>query len=487
MNVEITRESPVLLKARVSVPWTQVAPHFKNALQSVAKSVQVPGFRKGKTPAAILKKRYKEYLVSDVVEKLVPGHLDDVIKEHQINAVGQPRLEDADLKDKESLDYVAVIEVVPEIEVKEWRDFEVEKLNIKVTPEEVEQDLENRLEHGAQKEPVTDRGLEDGDTALLELTAIDVAEGEALTDEEGFEFALKEGEHPFLREMLAGMRIGDTKTEEYEAPEDDAMASWRGKKVKILVEVMDIWHMVEPELNDEFAVKNGFDDLAAWRADIQEKMLAAREEQEESRLNTVLLQKVLENYDFQVPQGMVTEEANLMVQQQIMPYAQYLQGQNQRETQTLLQQMMQASMPAASQKARADIFLEALAKDQAIEVNEEELGEELEKMLSQTEFSTVEDLRADLEENGRISLFEKFIRRQKAMKALVEAARITMVDELTKPEVPEAAPENASSEPADQDAADNPVPEEGSASEDPSQDLKTDEAPSEETTESSKE
>ena len=181
MDVTITRESPILIKADVNVPWDRVSPHYQEALKTISSTVQIPGFRKGKAPAALLKKRFRDHILGDVAQKVIPETLEIWLKENDIRAVGTPKLSHMDLKAKQSFSYIAEIDVLPTIELKEWRDLHAEQLNAKVTAEMVDDELERRRQAATQKETITDRGIEDGDRVTLALNAVDAESGDMLS------------------------------------------------------------------------------------------------------------------------------------------------------------------------------------------------------------------------------------------------------------------------------------------------------------------
>ena len=139
------------------VPWEKVEPHYKASIKTIARTAQLPGFRKGKAPVALLKKRYRDQLLGEVAQLVVPDALGVCMKENDYRPVGTPRLSRLEMKDLENLTFVAEIDVLPKIELKEWRGIEAESLKVEVTAKMVDDALEQRLKAGTHNHEITDR------------------------------------------------------------------------------------------------------------------------------------------------------------------------------------------------------------------------------------------------------------------------------------------------------------------------------------------
>ena len=432
MDVTLTQKSPILVEAAVKVPWDKVADHYKTALKTVGKQAQVPGFRKGKAPAAILKKRYHEYILSEVAQQVVPQSMDEWVKDKDVKMVGQPRLTEVDLKDKESFDYTALVDVLPEVELQDWKGLEVEKLNVEVTEAEVTQELEHMVTQAETSEEITDRGAEDGDQITLGVTAMDAASNETITDLETYQLNLgAEDAHPLLSDMVKGEKVGTDVEDEIEGAEDESFEDWRGKKLKIWVEIKKIIKVNKPELNDAFAKSREFDDLAAMKKDIEEKMRNRAEEMETNRMEAALIDTMLKQYSFPVPDSMVESEAQSMVQQQFAPYMQMMRGQDDQQLRDMMQNMVQMSLPQAEKKVMGDLVLDKLAETEKLELDDSEINEELDKYKESFNAESAEEVRKKLEENDTFHVLRTMMLRQKAVKELVKEAKITIVDKLS--------------------------------------------------------
>ncbi|MDJ0835158.1 MAG: trigger factor [Acidobacteriota bacterium] len=437
MDVKITRENPILVKAAVQIPWERVAPHQNKALQEIKGHAQLPGFRKGKAPAALLKKRFKNEITQEIIRHLLPDCMKEVVESQKLKSVTTPRLVDVELVDKKHFHFEAEIDVKPEIELQEWKGLEAETLRIDITAEQVDQALETKLEQATKREKITDRGAENGDRVKAALTVVDLESDESLTDMDDYEVELgAEGAHPNISELILGAETGDDVVGEFEAGEDDAFPDWAGKKVKAYLEIKEIVKETKPELNDEFAKTLDAEDLADLRKKTEEDLKKSAEDHEKHRLDNFLMGKMMEGYDFQVPREWVTNEARAMVEQQMAPYMQALQGQGRAQQEELIGSMLQYTMPQAAGKVRADVILDTLAENLEIAPSDEELDADLETYLPYSQAETVEELKATLTESGALENIIDVIKRRKALDAVREAAVLTEVDELTKEEPP---------------------------------------------------
>lgn len=439
MQVNLTNVSPVIVKAEVSVPWDQVRDDFQNAIKEVRKHASIPGFRKGKAPNNVIVKRYRGEIVQEMATGVIGRTMETWVKENNLKAVGQPRLNATDMKQNESFDYTVSLEVLPEIELKEWKGLKAESLNIKVTDEMVDAEIERMRREATTHEHVKDRAIEPADRVYGSLTAIDLAEDETLTDVEKYAVEAEgSNPHPFLRELVNGKDLDEVIETEYEAGEDDPMTEWRGKKVRIIFDINDAVRYTTPELDDAFAKTQDCDNVDALKKKAEADVLKREEEREENRVRAELLTNMHEEYDFPIPPSVVMEEARSLTEQQIMPYIQAFGPQG--PPRDLIEQMMHAAYPQALAKVRTDLILEKIAETEGFEVSTEEMDKELESHLEYSKAANIDDLKAEYEEKGVMDMVDIMLKRRKAIDAIVEAAEITKVDELTKPE-PEAEPE----------------------------------------------
>ena len=233
MDVTISEKSPVLIEAEVNVAWENVSPHYQESLKQFRQHAQLPGFRKGKAPLGIIKKRYRQEITDELTRKIVPGDMETWIKEKAIRAIGQPRLHHVGFKENEHFHYCVHLEVLPAVELQSWKGIEAEKVKVAITDEMVEDTLQQQIKQATQKESIADRGIEDGDSVEMSLTVIDDEAGETLTDIDTYNIVPgEEGAHPQISELITGLSREDAVSKHFEGKEDEShFETWAGQKV----------------------------------------------------------------------------------------------------------------------------------------------------------------------------------------------------------------------------------------------------------------
>lgn len=433
MNVSVTQETPIMVRIEISVSWDVVSPHYNKAVRDIKATVQVPGFRKGKTPLALLKKRYQSHIANELSQKLISESLEQAVTTNNIKAVGEPRLLDIIINEKKSLIFVVELDVAPEIVLQDYTGLEVERLIINITDEQVDEQLARMLEASCEKVNVIDRPAQAGETVIMSLTALDEASNETVTDIDNYQLVFgNEGAHPDLSNMLKDAKVNDDISTTLEGAEDDIFEEWRGNKMKVFVEVKEIFSIPQVELDDAFAVKCQSENLEELRTKTRTNLEESANNREEARLNDVLMARLLTNYDFQVPEAIVHSEASLLVQHQMGAYLQIIENQDDETQKAFMDRMIECSIPQATIKARANLLLNKIAEDLKIEISEEEINSELNQMLSLHKVDSIAELRAQFEDNNQMEDFLGFCKRDHAAKAILDSAKTTLVEKLSE-------------------------------------------------------
>ena len=259
IQVELEEISSVKRKLTIEVPAEVVAKEFDRVAKDFKKHANLPGFRKGKAPLSLIKRRFAGDIKGEVVQKLVPETYDQAIKDRELKPLGQPNLENLAVKEGEPLVFDAHFEVNPEIVLPKYKKLSVQVARQEVSVEDIDKELETLRERNAQLVAVEDRASEDGDLVSVDLR------GEYLLDdetspvpdpisEEGVVVHLgDEQTQKDFSEALTGVREGDEKSFEVEYPEDYPEKKLAGQRVRFSVKVGEIKCKALPELNDDFA------------------------------------------------------------------------------------------------------------------------------------------------------------------------------------------------------------------------------------------
>lgn len=412
----------------IEVPATEVNKALDKAFAKVVKQINVPGFRKGKMPRPMFEKRFgAEALYQDALEIIIPEAYSNAIDEAGIEPVDFPEIAGTENFEKGAdFTFTATVTVKPEPKLGDYKGLEVTKLPTEVTDEEVDAQIEEQLAKKAELEIKEDEAIVEGDTAVIDFEGF--VGDEAFEGGKGADYPLEIGSGSFIpgfEEQLVGVKSGEVKDVVVTFPEEYHAAELAGKEATFKVTVKEVKTKVLPELNDEFAkeLDSEVDSVEALRAKIKETTAAQKETDSEAALRDELVEKAAENAEIDIPQAMINTEVDRMVQE----FGQRLQMQGMNldlyyqfsgQSEEALREQMAAD---AANRVRVSLTLEAIAAAEGIEVSEEDIKAELEKMAAQFGMTT-EQITSAL---GGTSVLENDIRTQKTVELLVENAKIS--------------------------------------------------------------
>ncbi len=356
------------------------------AFKKVAPNVIVPGFRKGKVPRAIFEKRFGvESLYQDAIDILLPEAYMEAVKEADITPVDQPEINIEQIGKGEPFKFTATVDVKPEVELGEYKGIEVQDQEVKVTAEDVEEELKRMQERHAELVVLEEgEAAQEGDTAIIDFEGF--KDGEAFEGGKGENYSLVLGSNTFIpgfEDQVIGMKKGEEKEIHVTFPEDYHSEELAGQPAVFKVKVNDIKRKVLPELDDEFAKDvSEFETLEELKKDIEETLLKRREEEKQRYVENTVVEKAAEAAQVDIPQGMIRTEVDnmlrdfeLRIRQQGLTLDLYYQFTGQNE-EALREQMR----PDAEKRVRNFLVLEAIAKAENLTVSDEEFEEELKKL-----------------------------------------------------------------------------------------------------------
>ncbi|MEK5185770.1 trigger factor [Solibacillus sp. FSL R5-0691] len=412
----------------VTVEAAEVDKALDQAFKKVVKQINVPGFRKGKMPRNVFEKMYGvEALYQDALEIVINSSYPVALDEAGIEPVDYPEIAGTENFAKGTdFTYTATVTVKPEPKLGEYKGLEVTKGSAEVTDEEVQSLIDAQLAKKAELEIKEDEAIVEGDTAVIDFEGF-VGE-EAFEGGKGEDYALEIGSGSFIpgfEEQLVGAKTGETKDVVVTFPEEYHAAELAGKEAKFVVTVKEVKTKVLPELTDEFAkeIDPEVETVEALRTKLKETTLANKEADVEASLRDELVEKAAANAEVEIPQGMINTEVDRMIQEfgqrlqmQGMNLDLYYQFSGQNE-EALRTQMAEEAV----NRVRVSLVLEAIGQAENIEVSEEDINTEVEKMAAQFGMSNDQILTA----LGGTQVLENDIRTQKTVEFLVENAKIS--------------------------------------------------------------
>jgi trigger factor len=347
--------------------------------------ISIPGFRKGKVPRTMIEKMYgPEIFFEDAANTLISQEYPKAVDESGLDVVSRPKIDVTQIEKGKPFIFTAEVAVKPEVTLGTYMGIQVAKEDVSVTDEELDAEIDKERESNARMITVEDRPVADGDTAVIDYEGF--VNGEAFEGGKAENQPLVIGSHSFIdtfEEQLVGKNTGEevvvnvTFPEEYHAPE------LAGKPAVFHVKINEIKSKELPELDDEFAQDvSEFDTLAEYRDSVKEKLLKRKETEAEHKREEEAIQKIVEDSQMEIPEAMIDTQVRSMVDdfanriaQQGLSMEQYMQF-----TGMTIEQMQEQMQPDALKRIQNSLVLEAIAKDQDIQISEEEVEEELGKM-----------------------------------------------------------------------------------------------------------
>jgi trigger factor len=371
LNPECTRE--VVL----DVPVEEVAKAYKTVTGQYRKYAKIPGFRAGKTPESVVKRRYANEIRKEVIDTLLPERFNKAVRELGVKPVGQPQVTELTIEETAPLHVKAAFEYIPKFSIEGYQSVTVEKPSAEVPEEEFQQELERMRESRATIEPVEeDRALVDGDWAEISYTGKVAGEDEAAPvagDSSLVEVGGKETMEAFTT-ALRGSKPGQALQVEVIYPEGYAEPKLAGKTVAYDVEVKAIKKRLLPELNDEFAKELGaYESFADLEKRVREYMVNRKQRSVEGETKDKLFTALAEKYNFAVPESLVQEQIDARLERGLRALA--AQGMNSEQMRKLdFGRLRTAQRESAVTEVKTSILLDRIAEAENVTVADEELS-----------------------------------------------------------------------------------------------------------------
>jgi len=416
LNPDCTRE--VVL----DVPADDVSKAFRDVVRNYRKYAKIPGFRPGKVPESVIRRRFATEIRKDVIDGLLPERFNKSVQDLGVRPVGQPQVTELTVEDGQPLHVKAVFEYLPDFSIDGYSDVVVEKPSIEVTVDEFENELAQLRDSRATVEPVEeDRPLVDGDWAQISYSGkfADDPEAAPVSGEDSLvEVGGKDTVEAF-NSVLRGAKPGQELKAEVIYPAEYPDAKLLGKTVAYDVTVKAIKKRTLPELNDDFAKELGnYESLAELENRIREHMANRKRHSVQAETKDRLFAALNERYQFPVPESLVQDQIDTRLERGLRALA--AQGMNPEQMRKLdFGRLRAAQRDAALAEVKASILLDRIAQAEGISVGEEELDREIQMAALQTR-EPVETLHRRLTEDGGLARIREQLRREKTANLLYE-------------------------------------------------------------------
>ncbi len=413
----------------IEIPLDVVRREADTVASQYARVARIPGFRPGHAPRSVVRRRFRDDIRNEVVQSLVPKFFENAVKEQKWSVVGHPRFEDLKFDEDNPLTCKATFEIYPEIELKQYKELEVQEETPNVTEVDIDQALEEVRDHAATFEVVSDRPAADGDYLTMSYKGYDV-KAPASHPVEARDVSLQlggKGTVTAFRENLRGSRPGEIREFEVTYPEHYPQRSLAGKTFRYRVEVQSIKHKVVPAADDDLAKSvSEFATLEELRTRLRNDLMERARRRVEMAAKEKLVQQLLHLHEFPVPEVMVEAQLDRKLQRMVTQLVS--QGIDPRQTQVDWRKVREDSRPEAEKEVRALLLLSKVADAEKLEVSEEEVDEIIREM-AQEAHEPPATLKTRLTREGELDSIKSTRRNQKAIEFIYRNAKITRKSE----------------------------------------------------------
>jgi trigger factor len=416
LNPECTRELVL------DIPVEEVSKAYGKVVSNYRKYAKIPGFRAGKVPETVIKRRFAAEIKKDVIDGLLPERFSKAVVELGVKPVGQPQVTELTIDEGAPLHVKAVFEFIPEFSIEGYQGVTVDKPSVEITEEEFQRELEQLRDSRATIEPAEeDRALVDGDWAQISYKGLIENEAEAAPvagEDTLVEIGGKDTVEAFST-VLRGAKVGQELKAEVIYPDDYAEAKLAGKTVAYEVEVKAIKKRIVPELNDDFAKELGaYDSLLDLENRVREHMANRKRRSVEGETKDRLFAALIERYPFPVPESMVQEQIETRLERGLRALA--AQGMDTEQMRKLdFARLRVAQRDGALAEVKTSILLDRIAQEENIAISDEDLDKELQLAALQSR-EPIDVLRSRLTEDGGLARIREQLRHEKTANLLYE-------------------------------------------------------------------
>ena len=426
MSLQVEKLENNTAKLTIEVPAEEFDKAIMKAYQKNKNTFNVPGFRKGKVPYAMVEKMYgAAVFYEDAANYVIPDAYANAATESELEIVARPDINVTQIEKGKPFIFEAEVTLKPEIKLGKYKGVKVEAMDTTVTDEDVQAELDKVKEQNARLVAADDKAVEDGDQTTIDFEGF--VDGEAFEGGKGEDYPLTIGSHSFIdtfEEQLIGKKVGEEVEVNVTFPEEYQAKELAGKPAMFKVTIKEIKVKEYPEIDDDFAQDvSEFDTLDEYKADIKKNLEDKKTQEAESDKESKVIEAIVKDSEMDIPEKMIEAQAQQMLEEfaqniamQGISFEQYLQF-----TGATVEQLREQVTPQAKARVESSLVLEAIVKAEKIEATDEEFDEEVKKMAEryQMEVDKINELLSDDDKNN----IKADICAKKAAKLVVEKAK----------------------------------------------------------------
>ena len=385
MSVQVENLDKNMVKLTIEVPAEELEKAIEAAYKKQKNQISVPGFRKGKVPRVMIEKMYGVgVFYEDAANTLMQQNYPSAVDESGVDIVSRPTVDVVQIEKGKPFIFTAEVAVKPEVTLGKYMGVTVTKIDTSVSEDEVNEALEQQRNNNARTSSVTDRPVAVGDTAVIDFEGF--VDGVAFEGGKGENHPLEIGSHTFIdtfEDQLVGKNAGDEVEVNVTFPEQYQAADLAGKPATFKVKINEIKTKELPELDDEFAQDvSEFDTLAEYKESLKKNLEEKKENEAKRTKEDEAVQKIIDKSKMDIPEAMIDTQCETMIEEFAQRIAQsglsmdqYLQFSG-----LTVDGLKEQVRPEALSRIQASLVLEQIAKDENIEVSDEDVNAEIEKM-----------------------------------------------------------------------------------------------------------
>jgi trigger factor len=351
-------------KLQITVPKEAVQKIYNKSYNDLKNKVNIPGFRKGSYPQALLEKRFKKHMSQEALETLVPEYFQKALEQEKLEPVGRPHFTDLEIDKKKPLVFTATFELRPEFDLPEYSSFQIERKEIDVTQEDIDKQRESHLEHAATFQP-TDEPISENNEIIVDYKPI--TENEHIPAKENFYLRLgTKALGPEVDEALIGMKSGDEKVIDVTYPSDHAVEELQGTAAKMSLKVNEVKTRTMPELNEQFFSRfNGVKTEDDFEGFLKEEVTQMKTYENTAGYRKELKEQLAEKLDFDLPEQILADEVSRRLKQ--------AKEANKDESKT--DEEIRAEVEkTAKEELRFSFYIQHILESEKLKVDEQEVG-----------------------------------------------------------------------------------------------------------------
>jgi len=406
----------------LEIPAEEVQKAMERVAREFARVARVPGFRPGKAPVTLIRRRFAEDIKSEVLQSLLPERIEQAVTEQKMVPVTRPHVEQVDFAEGGPLKFKATFEVLPDFPLGDYQNLEVEVDALEITDAEVEKSLTEMRERAATFVPVEGRPIADGDYAQIELVGTPVGGGEPLRGENVLCHIGAEETLGAFSENLRGAQIGEHRRFEVRYPEDFPDPKLAGKVYTYAIEIVANKEKKLPELNDEFAKDvSEAATLEELRGKIRQNLEAERDLRRTHQAHERILSKLIAAHDFPVPEALIEQQMDVRLERAIRSLA--AQGVDPRAVNVDWVTLRRRQRDRALEDVKAELILDRIASAEGIEADEQEVERQI-ALLAERSGESATAVQARLTKQGALDRMKSKLRSDKTLEWLYKKTRI---------------------------------------------------------------